>query len=94
MRRYMNPATNETAVVRFKKRWVVFYPLFVIELLSRGFVIAAVLSILPLFAIIFYFLHGGMVDRQYRKRGWREINEFGQLVGAPPAAAAPAGDQA
>lgn len=90
MRRYINPATNETKVVRFKKRWVVFYPLFIIELLGHGFVIAAVLSILPLFAIINFFLYGGMMDRLYRKRGWQEINDFGQLVGAAPAVPATA----
>lgn len=88
MRRYKDPTTNQVVTARFKKRWILLYPLFVIDLLGEGFVIAAILSILPPFTILFYFLYGGMMDRKYRRKGWIEINEFNQPIGAVPDAAA------
>lgn len=80
--RYQNPQTNEIATVRFRWLWLIT-PLFVIELLRRGFVIAGLLSILPLFALVYAFLYGGMMERRYQRLGWVRINELGQPILAP-----------
>lgn len=80
--RYQNPQSNEIATVRFRWWWLIT-PLFVIDLLRHGFIIAGLLSILPLFAIIFMFLYGGMMERRYQRLGWVRINELGQPIVAP-----------
>lgn len=77
--RYQNPRTNEIETIRFRWIWLIT-PLFIIELLRRGFFIAALLSIVPAFAIVFFFLYSGKMERRYQKLGWVKLNELGQPI--------------
>ena len=77
--RYQNPQTNEIKTIRVRWIWLIT-PLFIIELLRRGFVISGLLSIVPLFAIINFFLYAGKMERRYQKMGWIKLNELGQQI--------------
>lgn len=80
MVRFKNPRTNETRTFGFRW-WMIITPIFALHLTLQGAIIAGLLSILPLFAIINFFLYGSIIRRRYRKKGWIEVNDFGQEIG-------------
>lgn len=89
MVRFRNPQTNETRSFGFRW-WMLITPAFALHLLLQGAIIAGILSILPLFAIINFIFYGSIMRRRYRRKGWIEVNDFGQAIG-PVAQAQQAG---
>lgn len=92
MVRMKNPHTNETRTFRFRW-WITGPPFYAAHLLFQGAFITGLLSIVPLFAIILMFFYTPIMRRLYRRKGWVEVNDFGQEVGpaVQPAQIAQAG---
>lgn len=90
MIRLKNPQTNETRTFRFRW-WMLGFPFFAAHLLLQGAIITGLLSFIPLFAFIFMPFYTTIIRRRYRRKGWIEINDFGQEVGPAAVPAAPAG---
>ncbi len=80
MVRFKNPRTNETRTFRFRW-WMFITPVFVLHLIGQGALLAGVLSIFPLFALVNFFRYPSIMRRRYRKKGWIEVNDFGQEIG-------------
>lgn len=80
MVRFRNPQTNETRTLGFRW-WMLFTPAFVLHLVGQGAILAGLMSIFPPFAFVNFFLYGSIMRRRYRKKGWVEVNDFGQEIG-------------
>ncbi len=80
MVRFKNPRTNETRTFRFRW-WMFITPVFILHLIGQGALLAGVLSICPPVAMVNFFRYASIMRRCYRRKGWIEVNDFGQEVG-------------